>query len=219
MRFSRRAMRIDADQCPRRSAAYGRITAKGRPMRRSKSMLDEPRARNNGKLTAPAAAKGKAVAEARAARTLERAKAPRVAPPPPPSRAAAMPPNFRKLDRLSRALLARATQGISPVAVAETWVDWALHLGAAPGKRLELLQLGAISMAQFALWLPKAAGARSATRRLRPLPATGDFLIRRGCSRRSTSSRKPFSQPRPGGRRRQTKFPDSNPIARRKSRS
>ncbi len=119
-------------------------------------MLDEPRATNNGKLTAAAAAKGRAVAEARAARTLERAKAPRVAPPA-PSRATAMPPNFRTLDRLSRALLARATQGISPAAVAETWADWALHLASAPGKRLELFQQAAMTMARFGLWLPNAA--------------------------------------------------------------
>ena len=124
-------------------------------------MLDEPRARNNGKLTAAAAAKGRAVAEARAARTLERAKAPRVAPPA-PSRAAAMPPNFRTLDRLSRALLARATQGISPVAVAETWADWALHLASAPGKRLELFQQAAMTMARFGAVVAQRRRSREA---------------------------------------------------------
>ena len=54
------------------------------------------------------------MAEARAARALERAKAPHIAPTAAAAAAAAVPPNFRTLDRLSRALLARATQGISP---------------------------------------------------------------------------------------------------------
>ena len=121
-------------------------------------MLDEPRVGNNGKATAEAA-KGKAVAEARAARTLERAKAPHfaLAPQPRAPRPAKGPPNFRTLDRLTRALLARATQGISPLAVAQTWNDWAVHLASAPGKRLELLQRAAMSMANFGLWLPQAA--------------------------------------------------------------
>ncbi len=120
-------------------------------------MLDEPRARENGKLAA--AAKGKAVAEARAARTLELAKAPHFAPAASPSapRPAKGPPNFRTVDRLSRAVLARATQGISPVAVAQTWNDWAVHLASAPGKRLELLQRAAMAMARFGLWLPGVA--------------------------------------------------------------
>jgi polyhydroxyalkanoate synthase len=67
------------------------------------------------------------------------------------------PPNYRTLDRMSRALLARATQGIAPSAVAETWADWALQLAAAPGKRLELFQRGATTLARFWLWLPHAA--------------------------------------------------------------
>ena len=154
--------------------AKGRRVAHG-PRRWSRSMLDEPRARNNGKLTAPAAAKGKAVAEARAARTLERAKAPRVAPPRAGAAAAAMPPNFRTLDRLSRALLARATQGISPAAVAETWADWALHLASAPGKRLELFQQAAMTMARFGLWLPNAAEV--AKREPPAAPPAGDRQI------------------------------------------
>ena len=75
---------IDADQCRRRPGVYCRNMVKGRRMARadgaSRCWMNLARA-NNGKLTAAAAAKGRAVAEARAARTLERAKAPRVAPP------------------------------------------------------------------------------------------------------------------------------------------
>ena len=109
-------------------------------------MLDEPRARKEGTLVATG--KGRV--------TLERAKAPHVAPAAAPPSVGALP-NFRTLDRLSRALFARATQGISPIALAETWADWALHLALAPGKRLELFQRAAMTMARFGLWLPSAA--------------------------------------------------------------
>lgn len=114
-------------------------------------MLDEARTRKSGNLTV--------VAEAQAARTIERAKALNYTSTarPAPRRAAKEPPNFRTLDRMSRALFARATQGVSPPALAETWTEWALHLMAAPGKRLELLQSAAMTMARFGLWLPGAS--------------------------------------------------------------
>ena len=81
--------------------------------------------------------------------------------PPRTPRPASGSPNFRTLDRLSRALLARSTQGISPLAVAETWNDWAVHLASAPGKRLELFQRAMMSMARFGLWAPGAAAGKN----------------------------------------------------------
>ena len=130
-------------------------------------MLDEPRTRKDGSLTATG--KGRPAEEAQSARTLEPAKAPHFAPTAPSTDGL---PNFRTLDRLSRALLARATQGVSPAAVAETWADWALHLASAPGKRLELFQRAAMTMARFGLWLP---GADAGTKRDAFLvPAAGD---------------------------------------------
>ena len=111
------------------------------------------------------------MAEARSGATLERAEAPHFAPAALPQSAGG-PPNFRTLDRLSRALLARATQGISPFAVAETWADWALHLASAPGKRLELFQRAAMTMARFGLWLPVAAAGTK--REAFVEPAAGD---------------------------------------------
>ena len=124
-------------------------------------MQDEPRVRKSVNLTA--ASRGRAV--------LERTKAPHFAAKALPPSAGSLP-NFRTLDRLSRAFLARATQGISPVALAETWADWALHLTLSAGKRLELFQRAAMTMARFGLWLPGAAAETK--REAFAEPAAGD---------------------------------------------
>lgn len=44
------------------------------------------------------------------------------------------------LDKSLKASLAKLTAGLSPIALAAAYADWALHLAAAPGKRLELLE-------------------------------------------------------------------------------
>jgi polyhydroxyalkanoate synthase len=60
---------------------------------------------------------------------------PPCAPPPPKDWNA---PSFDTMDRLSRAVTARFTQGISPHALYAAWFDWASHLSYAPGRLLEL---------------------------------------------------------------------------------
>ncbi|MBR1205170.1 MULTISPECIES: alpha/beta hydrolase [unclassified Bradyrhizobium] len=45
---------------------------------------------------------------------------------------------FRDLDRATAAAMARITGGLSPAALWLAYSDWAMHLGAAPGKQLEL---------------------------------------------------------------------------------
>jgi len=47
-------------------------------------------------------------------------------------------PSFETMDRLSRAVTARFTQGMSPHALFAAWFDWASHLAYAPGRQLEL---------------------------------------------------------------------------------
>ena len=42
------------------------------------------------------------------------------------------------LDRISNALVARMTGGISPTAIATAWMDWLAHFSHAPGKQLKL---------------------------------------------------------------------------------
>ena len=71
-------------------------------------------------------------------------------------------PTFQTFDRMLRAMQARGTQGISPVAISSAWTQWALNLLAAPGKQMALALRGSVSAARFALWLPSALTGISA---------------------------------------------------------
>ncbi len=45
-----------------------------------------------------------------------------------------------RVDRLLHAAIARATGGVSPVALGLAWLDWAWHLAGSPGKQVALFQ-------------------------------------------------------------------------------
>lgn len=70
-------------------------------------------------------------------------------------------PDFRTFDRMVRATLARVTQGVSPVAAADAWNEWAVNLMTAPGKQLALAWRGSVDLTRFLLWLPNAAAGGS----------------------------------------------------------
>ncbi len=57
------------------------------------------------------------------------------------------------LDRSAMASLAQFTGGLSPHAMIDAWSDWAMHLGRAPGRQLELMErwrANALKLMQFA---------------------------------------------------------------------
>jgi polyhydroxyalkanoate synthase len=58
--------------------------------------------------------------------------------------------SFETIDRLSRATLARFTQGVSPHAESAAWFEWASHLARAPGRQLELALLALNASARLA---------------------------------------------------------------------
>jgi polyhydroxyalkanoate synthase len=53
------------------------------------------------------------------------------------------------LDRTATYALSRLTFGLSPGSVAEAWFDWIVHLGAAPGKQLDLWQKAILEGQRF----------------------------------------------------------------------
>lgn len=55
-------------------------------------------------------------------------------------------------DRSLHAALARFTLGLSPAALAAAYLDWAVHLVAAPGKRLQLLDKAARKALRFSAY-------------------------------------------------------------------
>jgi polyhydroxyalkanoate synthase len=117
-------------------------------------MLDKPNEEPGALL--PPEQRERAMAEALATRVLERAKGRGVSPSTRKSQAGGAPPDYHTLDRMARAMVARATQGISPNALIDTWADWARHLTQAPGKRLELMQSATMTATRLSLWLPLA---------------------------------------------------------------
>ncbi len=75
---------------------------------------------------------------------------------------------LRLFDRMARAALARLTQGISPTAISGAWADWAVHLAAAPGRRIELTAQAAMAAGRVALWLLKSADDKEHEPLIRP---------------------------------------------------
>ncbi len=79
-------------------------------------------------------------------------------------------------DRSLHAALARFSGGLSPAALAQAYLDWATHLAAAPGKRLQLVDKAlrkAIRFANFACRYACAAGSAECC--IKPLPQDGRF--------------------------------------------
>ena len=65
--------------------------------------------------------------------------------------------SFETLDRLSRAMTARLTHGVSPHAQYAAWLDWASHLSRAPGRQLELWLQAVRAATRVALFASRSA--------------------------------------------------------------
>lgn len=76
----------------------------------------------------------------------------------------------RDLDRAARAVLARMTGGVSPHSIAAAWMDWALHLGRAPGRQLELIEHAQQSAARLSAYAVATALGASAKDPFSPKP-------------------------------------------------
>jgi polyhydroxyalkanoate synthase len=78
-------------------------------------------------------------------------------------------------DRMAHAYSARATAGLSPVALALAFGDWAMHLAAAPGKQTELARKAARKGLRFANYLGHAMRGVECPRCIEPLPQDSRF--------------------------------------------
>jgi polyhydroxyalkanoate synthase len=65
--------------------------------------------------------------------------------------------SFEILDRLTRAMTARFTNGVSPHAQYAAWFDWASHLSRAPGRQLELWLQAVRAATQLAHFVTRSA--------------------------------------------------------------
>ncbi len=80
------------------------------------------------------------------------------------------------LDHASQLALSRVTHGLSPAALIGAWFDWATHLAAAPGKRLQLAEKAADKVRRHTNFALGCAGRTDPPARcIEPLPQDKRF--------------------------------------------
>ncbi|HZH50334.1 MAG TPA: alpha/beta fold hydrolase [Microvirga sp.] len=80
------------------------------------------------------------------------------------------------LDHFAHASLARLTSGLSPAALADAYMDWAIHMAISPGKQFELAVRGARKWMRLAHYAARAAARGSdAEPCIEPLPQDRRF--------------------------------------------
>jgi len=60
-------------------------------------------------------------------------------------------------DKGFKAVIAKFTAGLSSIALAAAYSDWALHLASAPGKQLQLIEKAAKKSAKLAIYATTCA--------------------------------------------------------------
>lgn len=83
---------------------------------------------------------------------------------------------LQDLDMGLSAQVARITRGLSPIALAEAWSDWAMHLALSPGKQVQLAVKGAHKAQRLASFMASCAlKPHPAEPCIRPLPQDRRF--------------------------------------------
>ncbi|MFG1345324.1 alpha/beta fold hydrolase [Xanthobacter autotrophicus DSM 431] len=85
------------------------------------------------------------------------------------------PATFRAVDRAAAALVARTTSGLSPAALALSFLDWWMHLAAAPGKQAELATKAWRKAARFGSYAIASSFDRTFPACIAPLPGDERF--------------------------------------------
>jgi len=79
------------------------------------------------------------------------------------------------VDRSLHAGVARATMGLSPLALMHAYLDWATHLAGSPGKRLQLVEKAMRKTSRLALHCAECAKGQAAGPCIEPLPQDKRF--------------------------------------------
>lgn len=74
------------------------------------------------------------------------------------------------MDRSLHYLLSRATLGVSPMAMAEAYFDWLIHLASSPGKQAQLWHKGLRKAARLAVHMSRCATSGTSEPCIAPLP-------------------------------------------------
>tara|TARA_R110002012_G_scaffold69052_2_gene178971 strand:+ start:107 stop:2014 length:1908 start_codon:yes stop_codon:yes gene_type:complete len=83
---------------------------------------------------------------------------------------------YETLDHAASASIARFTHGLSPAAVMGAWFDWATHIVAAPGKRLQLTEKAVDKVRRHARFATTCANSTNKTEPcIKPLPQDNRF--------------------------------------------
>ena len=96
--------------------------------------------------------------------------------PAPPLPDEGTPSVYRDVDRLSHALVAAFTAGISPISLLQAWQDWLLHLSTSPGKQAEVSTKAVEKLVRLNDFLFRCGlGMGTATPTITPLPQDRRF--------------------------------------------
>ncbi|MGC8638286.1 MAG: alpha/beta fold hydrolase [Isosphaeraceae bacterium] len=79
-------------------------------------------------------------------------------------------------DRLIRARIGRQSLGLSPPGLLLVYLDWLVHLGFSPGKRLELVEAGLTGVCRLALYAFCSMGLPGMPPVLKPSPGDRRFV-------------------------------------------
>ena len=81
----------------------------------------------------------------------------------------------RHTDQLARALLARWTLGVSPVAIGLAFGDWLMHMASSPGKQVELVRKLSRKSLRYAWFIWMLAQGHECPACIEPLPGDRRF--------------------------------------------
>nr|WP_321361679.1 alpha/beta fold hydrolase [uncultured Hyphomonas sp.] len=82
---------------------------------------------------------------------------------------------FEAMDRMRDILISRYSGGLSPASLALAYMDWALHLQAAPGKQLEMVQKAFRKSSRLSAYMLASMGQEECDGCIEPLPGDTRF--------------------------------------------